>query len=214
MSKIDYSAFKERLTPCQRLASFELVRPFTDNKHVLDIGCATGDYLMTFGEGSIGTDFSMRAIETCNNKGLRAIEANFNESLPFPDSTFDVVFCSHVMEHVESPFRLLKEMNRLLVSDGTVVIGLPTEASIVRHLKDGYFSDHDSHIYGFSLNCVRRLLEIMGFEPVKTIVDFNLVHKLKLYWLMRLAQSLPPSLTLPISNAYWVIGKKTATGES
>jgi len=48
------------------------------------------------------------------------------ESLPFESSSMDVVFCSHVLEHVNDAEKSLQEMKRVLKDDGTMIIGMPT----------------------------------------------------------------------------------------
>ena len=44
------------------------------------------------------------------------------ESLAFPDSVFDFVFCSDVLEHVPYPIRTLEEIYRVLKPEGTLLI--------------------------------------------------------------------------------------------
>lgn len=48
------------------------------------------------------------------------------ESLPFRENLFDVVFCSHVLEHVHNPKLALSKMKRVLKNDGVLIIGMPT----------------------------------------------------------------------------------------
>lgn len=48
------------------------------------------------------------------------------ENIPFLDSSFDIVYSSHVLEHVESESDSLKEMARVLKPDGRLIIGMPT----------------------------------------------------------------------------------------
>ncbi len=38
--------------------------------------------------------------------------------IPFEENTFDVVFCNHVMEHVESDLKSLQEISRVLKPNG------------------------------------------------------------------------------------------------
>ncbi len=45
--------------------------------------------------------------------------------IPFEDNTFDVVFCNHVMEHVENDLRACSEINRVLKTDGWGIIQSP-----------------------------------------------------------------------------------------
>jgi SAM-dependent methyltransferase len=45
--------------------------------------------------------------------------------IPFEDNSFDVVFCNHVMEHVEDDILACKEINRILKKDGWGIIQSP-----------------------------------------------------------------------------------------
>jgi hypothetical protein len=93
----------------------------------LDVGC--GDA----GRGDVNCDLG-----TAGNNRYRHIHYGtvMNEphkinnfivadvhNLPFPDNTFDTVFCSHVIEHVEKPFTLFRECVR--VSKNQVIISCP-----------------------------------------------------------------------------------------
>jgi len=45
--------------------------------------------------------------------------------IPFEDNSFDVVFCNHVMEHVEDDLLACTEINRVLKKDGWGIIQSP-----------------------------------------------------------------------------------------
>jgi len=45
--------------------------------------------------------------------------------IPFDEGTFDVVFCNHVMEHVDDDIRSCAEINRVLKPDGWAIIQSP-----------------------------------------------------------------------------------------
>ena len=101
----------------------------------LDVGCGTG-YSMkkaindfnckTFGIdpqpmlAGVKTDI----IEDENFKILKGV----GENLPFGDNIFDIVFTSHVLEHVDDTSRVLQEIRRVLKSDGILILGVPTES--------------------------------------------------------------------------------------
>lgn len=48
------------------------------------------------------------------------------ENLPFENNSFDVVYTSHVLEHVNSESQFLSEAKRVLKPDGVLILGVPT----------------------------------------------------------------------------------------
>ena len=54
--------------------------------------------------------------------------------IPFEDNHFDVVFCNHVLEHVEDDIKVLKEFYRVLKPGGFAILQSP----IYGHLKTTY----------------------------------------------------------------------------
>ncbi len=46
-------------------------------------------------------------------------------SMPIKDESFDCVFCSGVLEHVDDYLTALKEMTRILKPGGILLLGLP-----------------------------------------------------------------------------------------
>jgi len=47
------------------------------------------------------------------------------DHIPVPDSTYDFVLCTEVLEHVPSPSAVLKEMFRVLKKSGTLFVTVP-----------------------------------------------------------------------------------------
>lgn len=45
--------------------------------------------------------------------------------MPFDDGSFDVIFCNHVMEHVEDDYVAMSEVNRVLKSGGWAIMQIP-----------------------------------------------------------------------------------------
>lgn len=58
-----------------------------------------------------------------------AIREGVGESIPFPDSSFDIVYSSNVLEHVDDPPRVVSEIVRVLKLGGVAQIVVPNYGS-------------------------------------------------------------------------------------
>lgn len=85
------------------------------------------------------------------------VVADIEKRIPFDDNEFKCVLCSEVMEHLYKPWDALKEMHRVTMPGGWVVI--TTLFSFPVH---GYPDDY----WRYTPSCMRRLLEDAGFSAV------------------------------------------------
>lgn len=46
-------------------------------------------------------------------------------SLPFPDESYDVVYASHVLEHIKDDKKAIQEINRVLKPNGVAILPVP-----------------------------------------------------------------------------------------
>jgi SAM-dependent methyltransferase len=94
---------------------------------ILDVGCGTGanlQMLSQFGAAE-GVDVSAEALEFCRARGLAGVKQGAAESLPFEDSSFDLVTGLDVVEHLDDDIVGLSEMRRVLRPDGRAVLFVP-----------------------------------------------------------------------------------------
>ena len=70
--------------------------------------------------------------------------------IPFDENTFDVVFCNHVMEHVESDIKAMKEILRVLKPGGWAIMQSPVYPEQEKTLEDATITDpaDRERIYG------------------------------------------------------------------
>ena len=65
-----------------------------------------------------------------------------NLPYPFPSGSFEVIEASHILEHLDDPFAVMKELHRLLATGGLLVIRVP-------HFSRGF--THAEHKRGFDV---------------------------------------------------------------
>jgi SAM-dependent methyltransferase len=88
---------------------------------VLDIGCGNKPYEVLF-EGVTSGYVGCDVIQSNQNKVDVICEA---VNLQFEDASFDTAFSTQVIEHVEDPFKMLAEANRILREDGLIIVSAP-----------------------------------------------------------------------------------------
>jgi SAM-dependent methyltransferase len=61
--------------------------------------------------------------------------------IPFAENTFDVVFCNHVMEHVDDDIQAMSEIYRVLKPGGWAIIQSPVYMHLDKTLEDPSITD-------------------------------------------------------------------------
>lgn len=114
-----------------------------DNKVILEIGFGTGkffDKLFTRANGLqiCGIDFSEAMVRVAkeNNEdaissGDLKVEVASSNAIPFPDQSFDKVFCNMVVYFWDRPEIHLKEVRRVLKPEGAFYTGMRSRKSML-----------------------------------------------------------------------------------
>ena len=143
---------------------------------ILDIGCAYGYLLRLFDDAgceTYGIDISEYAIKQARRITRAKLYAwDVDRGLPmFQDDFFDLVTILHVIEHLHSPYNVLKEVHRVLKPKGKLIIGTPNLNAIARLLlklirreNEWYGFRDETHIYLFTPLNIRFLVERSGFK--------------------------------------------------
>jgi ubiquinone/menaquinone biosynthesis C-methylase UbiE len=104
---------------------------------VLEVGCGAGNILEQISDAELhGVDISDYILDKARARlGVRATVVKGDaEALPYPDQSFDRVYCSEVLEHVLDPAAVIAEMRRVLTHNGVAVVSVPNE-ELINNLK-------------------------------------------------------------------------------
>lgn len=126
-------------------------------------------------------------------EGVEKIYADMNDELPLEDNTVDIVLCQEGIEHIHNQFGLLQEINKKLKANGLLLITTPSlshlrsrvsmmlveseywkrmpasEVDSVWFLENNLERLYFGHIYLITVNHLRALTSMTGFETVKRI---------------------------------------------
>lgn len=100
---------------------------YRQNVEFLDLGCGTGRFSIPMaarlGYTVTAADSSMEMLSKAKDKeGSTQVTWDIQDatSLSYPDRSFDVVFMSHLLHHVDEPLKVVRECYRILKPSGII----------------------------------------------------------------------------------------------
>jgi SAM-dependent methyltransferase len=140
-------------------------RFYTSNPHTLHVApefCFIKRFERLLGENYVTADLE---------SPLAKVKMDVQD-IPFNDNTFDVIFCNHILEHVDDDLKALQELFRVLKPGGWGIIQSPInynrtvtyeDATIVTpEERTKHFGQHD-HLREFGADYAMRLAKA-GFD--------------------------------------------------
>jgi SAM-dependent methyltransferase len=165
-------------------------RPLNAGARVLEVGSGAHGLIFFFGgDQNVGVDplaHSYASLFPAWQRKATTV-ASFGEALPFADRSFDIVLCDNVVDHAESPQRIVSEILRVLAPSGllyfTVNVHHPiyslastahaTWQSIGIRFEIGPFADHTVHL------TQQRAGELFAGQPLRILKETNNVEAAK-----------------------------------
>lgn len=138
----------------------------------IDIGCGSGYLLSELkqrGVGGVGLDFNQELVQFARSHyGVDARVGQISDLLNV-NLRFDLALLVHVLEHVEQPLELLRDINRLLDPGGLLLIESPNvnRFGLRRSLRRGDYDWHEyppHHLTFWSDRALAAALHQAGFE--------------------------------------------------
>jgi SAM-dependent methyltransferase len=173
------------------LRSFHPIKP---DARVLEVGSGAHGLIFFFGaEQGVGVDPLAQSYAELfpEWQGRVSTVAAFGESLPFAESSFDIVLCDNVVDHAESPRGIVAEMARVLKPSGllyfTVNIHHPIYAfasgihaawnDLGIRKEIGPFADHTVHLTKSGAQRLFQGLPFRVLQETSNIAEAKLIAK-------------------------------------
>lgn len=173
-------------------ADMKRICPPRPGDALLDIGCQTGDFgviPLADGVSPHGIEMSKSYADACGQRwgADSVVHCGSVATAPFKAQQFRYITSFETLEHTCDPLAVLGWVREWLTPDGLVAISVPSSdyfhfkfwllrrspiaglmAALFRRRSQFYASQvlPHTHIYNFSTDSVRRLLERAGFVPV------------------------------------------------
>ena len=150
---------------------------------VIEIGAGNGAILEILAEKQIAKRFTALEISSSAIKQIEKKEipnlvqvAQFDGyDLAFDDDSFDLAICSHVVEHVEFPRKLMREIKRISKRQ---VFEVPIDFSFHVDRKFEHFNAY-GHINIYTPGLFNFLLYTEGFEVIRSLSRLYPIEVLK-----------------------------------
>jgi len=172
----DWRAYNSRI-PLQRYWQRRrhdiVLNLLPSSESVCDVGCGSSRILADLPH-AVGVDLRLDKLRFMRRTNTRLVQADALR-LPFPDGAFSAIICSQVIEHIpHEDGKLLDELTRILVRDGTLIIGTPDYGRwqwrvtewLYKKCAPGAYGDE--HVTRYTHNTLTRALEQRGFHITAT----------------------------------------------
>ncbi|MEK7505344.1 MAG: class I SAM-dependent methyltransferase [Patescibacteria group bacterium] len=164
---IDVGQAERKHDSAGKLIAFSFVEGGA-GKRALDIGCRDGYWSLCLEKKG----YTVTSLDIDPHYGP-ALKHNVEEGLKFDDNSFDLIWCTEVIEHLHDPDKFLNEINRVLSPGGLSVLTTPNSAwwfyVIVRLWgwtpKKIQNADHKQFWIEESIKAVAKGYDLFGYFP-------------------------------------------------
>jgi len=155
----------------RRMRAYEIME-YRKTGEILDIGCGRGmmlKYLKVRGWKTKGIEFSEDTGAIARRTLKHDLYIGTDTLKEFTDEQFDIIVIDYVLEHVNRPYEILKEVHRVLKKRGLLIVSVPDIESLQAVWTGRYWFHLDvpKHLYHYSTRTLTRLLEKSRFRLTK-----------------------------------------------
>jgi len=179
------------------------------DKIVLDFGCGHGiflDLLQNIASMTYGVEKNKDIFDDFYRGKKHQIFYNLEQ---MDNNSVDIIVAFDVIEHLEAPLEILKEMYRVLNPNGKVYIGVPNQCDFLKSIEKEYlkFFYHEAHVLYFNEKSLSSLIANINFK----INNIQYLHKYNIYnminWIKDQKPSGNPNVNQPFDKYFDTIYK-------
>ena len=187
---------------------------------MLDIGCSTGDFLVTARERGWqveGIELVEAAAQIARETHQLDVRVGAVESILNEENSYDVITMWDVLEHLFDPQKIISKCATALKSNGKLIFAIPNLDSYDRRLfgKDWVGWEAPRHLYFFANETLGQVLDHSGFDLIeekcvvggKGAFEISLTTKMQGNSLAPIVEKISPLLLLSLwpyrQLSYW-----------
>jgi len=172
-TKDGYSDYKEEAVNLERTfrRRIDILKRYQEKGGtLLDVGCATGEFMKLAAEywNVYGVEISSYASRAAGEKGLNVFNGKLEQS-PYLNSGFNVVTLWDTIEHVAQPLETMRLISRIVKPKGIVALTTGDVGSFVSRACGRYWHLYNipQHLSYFDKGTITDLLKRSGFKTVE-----------------------------------------------
>lgn len=149
----------------------ELINKYDNtSKTILDIGCGTGEFLITARKNNWNT-VGVEINDEARNKSSKKNITTYKLIEEVKSSQFNIITLWHVLEHLKDLNGTITKIFSLLDTDGTLVIAVPNYKSYDANYYKEYWAAYDTprHLWHFSQKSISTIFENHNLKVVRTL---------------------------------------------
>ncbi|PHN94968.1 methyltransferase [Maribacter sp. 6B07] len=149
----------------------ELINKYANtSKTILDIGCGTGEFLITARKNNWNT-LGVEINDEARNKSSKKNITTYKFIEEVKSSQFKIITLWHVLEHLKDLNGTITKISSLLDTDGTLIIAVPNYKSYDANYYKEYWAAYDTprHLWHFSKKSISTIFEKHNLKVVRTL---------------------------------------------
>ncbi len=165
----DVSRADKRFEPVRNSTTFNRILDTLElrTKKVLDMGCGYGEYLIHFGQGSVGVTTTSAEVEYGKQRNIKIIQGNVEliDEINI-GGDFEGIWANNLFEHLLSPHAFLIKLKPIALNNALLVLGVPVVPRIIMLMKINKFRGAlaVAHINFFTRETLKLTVERAGWK--------------------------------------------------